>query len=74
MNAFKRQKEQQQNQPKTIGSFPWKRIENKPDNSEDITKLIDDVNKKDSIVNIEQSEMLLRKFVEKQKKITLLLL
>ena len=65
MNAFKRQKEQQQNQPKTIGSFPWKRIENKPDNSEDITKLIDDVNKKDSIVNIEQSEMLLRKFVEK---------
>lgn len=65
MNAFKRQKEQQQNQPKTIGSFPWKRIENKPDNSEDITKLIDDVNKKNYSVNIEQSEMLLRKFVEK---------
>ena len=65
MNAFKRQKEQQQNQPKTIGSFPWKRIENKPDNSEDITKLIDDVNKKNYTVNIEQSEMLLRKFVEK---------
>ena len=65
MNAFKRQKEEQQNQPKTIGSFPWKRIENKPDNSEDITKLIDDVNKKNYSVNIEQSEMLLRKFVEK---------
>lgn len=66
MNAFKRQQaEKQTNQPKTIGSFPWKRIENKPDNSEDITRLIDDINRKDFSIEIEQSEVLLRKFVEK---------
>ena len=65
MNAFRRQQtEQQANEPKTIGSFPWKRIENKPENSEDITRLIDDVNRRDYSVKVEQSEMLLQKFIE----------